>query len=66
MVGAVWGIMSRDQCKESCPLYYPDKRYCNKCRGAYGCVVNSKNQVIVFTDDNLTKNKGKKYYDTDI
>lgn len=66
MVGAVWGVMTKEQCEDSCPLKHPKNKYCNNCKGAYGCVINSEKQIILFPDDSMTKNKGKKYYDTDI
>ena len=64
MVGAVWGVMKNNQCEDSCPLKQPNNKYCHNCKGAYGCVINSEKQIILFPEDYMTKNKGKKYYDT--
>ena len=64
LVGAEWGAMEREQCEDTCPLKTPEKKYCKNCKGAYGCVINTDKQIILFPDDCMTKNKGKKYYDT--
>lgn len=59
LVAAVFAMMGKDQCAEKCPLY---PRMCEKCRGGYWCKINSSKQILIFSANDLTKNKDKRIY----
>ena len=59
LVAAVFAMMEEEQCAEECPLY-PEK--CEGCLGGYWCKINSIKQILIFSANALTKNKGKQIY----
>ena len=55
LIAARWAIMNKEQCREKCPF-----KKCEGCLGAYWGKINTRRQIALFPDDELTKNKEKK------